>query len=327
MGEPQLDQLPVQHNWITKLREVREPRREPAFEARTPPQFSATTLSPPWCRDTAPSLPWTARVAPAGRTPTARPSPASRAKALQSLLLSARPPALPRLAATRSATQSSGASACSAATAPAHGRPRPSLAAYSQAGDANAKARPLRRWWAHPERTPAFASGPGRSALATSRAPLRSHRQARASRRGRVPRVRWLSPSSCAADPRWKTVPIWPASAAQAADWPRLAEVQGSLDHDLALKGASEEPAGRDLSQRVPLVGESFRWGCDAFGVAKQRQVLPSYHPSRRPSSGRRQGSGSGSGGGGGVGGGGGGGGGSGSGGGGSSSGGRELRR
>ena len=31
MGEPQLDQLPVQHNWITKLREVREPRREPAF--------------------------------------------------------------------------------------------------------------------------------------------------------------------------------------------------------------------------------------------------------------------------------------------------------
>jgi hypothetical protein len=271
-----LDQLPVQHNWITKLREVREPHvASPRFEARTPPQFSATTLSPPWCRDTAPSLPWTARVAPAGRTPTARPSPASRAKALQSLLLSARPPALPRLAATRSATQSSGASACSAATAPAHGRPRPSLAAYSQAGDANAKARPLRRWWAHPERTPAFASGPGRSALATSRAPLRSHRQARASRRGRVPRVRWLSPSSCAADPRWKTVPIWPASAAQVADWPRLAEVQGSLDHDLALKGASEaswprsEPACAPRRRELPLGVRRIRCGQAAAGVTK----------------------------------------------------------
>ena len=44
--------------------------------------------------------------------------------------------------------------------------------------------------------------------------------------------------------PMWKTRPIWPASAAQAADWPRLAEAQGSLRHDLALKGASGESAG-----------------------------------------------------------------------------------
>ena len=30
--------------------------------------------------------------------------------------------------------------------------------------------------------------------------------------------------------------PMWPASAAQAADWPRLAEARGSLEHDMALK-------------------------------------------------------------------------------------------
>ena len=49
----------------------------------------------------------------------------------------------------------------------------------------------------------------------------------------------------------WKTRPIWPASAAQAADWPRLAEAQGSLRHDLSLNGASGEPAGRGLSRLV----------------------------------------------------------------------------
>ena len=53
----------------------------------------------------------------------------------------------------------------------------------------------------------------------------------------------------------WKTRPIWPASAAQAADWPRLAEAQGSLRHDLALKGASGEPAGRGLSRLVFHIG------------------------------------------------------------------------
>ena len=30
---------------------------------------------------------------------------------------------------------------------------------------------------------------------------------------------------------------------AQAADWPRLAEARGSLEHDLSLKEASGEPA------------------------------------------------------------------------------------
>eukprot|EP00964_Phaeocystis_antarctica_P052797 scaffold30932_cov86-Phaeocystis_antarctica.AAC.1 len=53
----------------------------------------------------------------------------------------------------------------------------------------------------------------------------------------------------------WETRPIWPASAAQAADWPRLAEARGSLRHDLALKGASGEPAGRGLSPLVFHIG------------------------------------------------------------------------
>ena len=54
----------------------------------------------------------------------------------------------------------------------------------------------------------------------------------------------------------WKTRPTWPASAAQAADWPRLADARGSLRHDLALKGASREPAGRGLSRLVFHLGD-----------------------------------------------------------------------
>ena len=65
----------------------------------------------------------------------------------------------------------------------------------------------------------------------------------------------------------WKTRPIWPASAAQAADWPRLAEAQGSLTQDLALTEASGEPAGRDLSQRVSHLGaEDSTEAFKAFG-------------------------------------------------------------
>eukprot|EP00964_Phaeocystis_antarctica_P118911 scaffold82639_cov58-Phaeocystis_antarctica.AAC.3 len=37
-----------------------------------------------------------------------------------------------------------------------------------------------------------------------------------------------------------KSRPVWPASATQAADWPRLAGARGSLRHALALKGAQE---------------------------------------------------------------------------------------
>ena len=49
--------------------------------------------------------------------------------------------------------------------------------------------------------------------------------------------------------------PVWPASAAQPADWPRLAEAPDSLRHDLALRGACGEPAGRRLSELVFHIG------------------------------------------------------------------------
>eukprot|EP00964_Phaeocystis_antarctica_P105399 scaffold70427_cov57-Phaeocystis_antarctica.AAC.2 len=68
----------------------------------------------------------------------------------------------------------------------------------------------------------------------------------------------------------WKTRPIWPASAAQAADWPRLAEARGSLRHDLALEGASGEPAGRGLSRLV------FHIGTGAYPSASAER--PSRH-------------------------------------------------
>ena len=44
--------------------------------------------------------------------------------------------------------------------------------------------------------------------------------------------------------------PMADMNAAQAAVWPRRAEARGSLDHDLALREASGEPAGRGLSHR-----------------------------------------------------------------------------
>eukprot|EP00964_Phaeocystis_antarctica_P015483 scaffold8560_cov66-Phaeocystis_antarctica.AAC.2 len=44
---------------------------------------------------------------------------------------------------------------------------------------------------------------------------------------------------------------IWPSSAAQLADWPRLAAAPGSLRRDLALREAFGAPADRGLSNRV----------------------------------------------------------------------------
>ena len=43
------------------------------------------------------------------------------------------------------------------------------------------------------------------------------------------------------------------ASAALAAGWPRLVEASASLRHDLALKAASGEPAGRVLSPLISI--------------------------------------------------------------------------
>eukprot|EP00964_Phaeocystis_antarctica_P129318 scaffold93165_cov63-Phaeocystis_antarctica.AAC.2 len=52
-----------------------------------------------------------------------------------------------------------------------------------------------------------------------------------------------------------KSRPAWPASGARAADWPRLAEVRGSLNHGLTLGGASGGPAGRRLCHLVFDIG------------------------------------------------------------------------
>eukprot|EP00964_Phaeocystis_antarctica_P034673 scaffold19751_cov63-Phaeocystis_antarctica.AAC.1 len=54
----------------------------------------------------------------------------------------------------------------------------------------------------------------------------------------------------------------------QTADYSRLAEARGSLEHDLALKAASVEPAGRSLSDRVLDLG-TYQWrarGCPPSG-------------------------------------------------------------
>ena len=60
-----------------------------------------------------------------------------------------------------------------------------------------------------------------------------------------------------------KSRPVWPASTAQAADRPRLAEARGSLVHNLALKEGSG-PAGRGLS---PLASHA--------GAASPKLVAP----------------------------------------------------
>ena len=52
------------------------------------------------------------------------------------------------------------------------------------------------------------------------------------------------------------TGPIWPARAAGAADWPRLAGAWGSPRRDLALRGASGAPAGRGPCHLVFGMGD-----------------------------------------------------------------------
>ena len=54
------------------------------------------------------------------------------------------------------------------------------------------------------------------------------------------------------------------ASAAEAADWPRLAEAPGSLRHDFPLKAASGEPAGRSLCH---LGFDILRHACGALDL------------------------------------------------------------
>ena len=45
-----------------------------------------------------------------------------------------------------------------------------------------------------------------------------------------------------------KPRPVWPASATQTVDWPRLIGAWGSMRHALALREAPGEPAGRSGS-------------------------------------------------------------------------------
>ena len=84
----------------------------------------------------------------------------------------------------------------------------------------------------------------------------------------------------------WKTRPLWPASAAQAADWPRLAEARGSLRHDLALKGASGEPAGRGLSPLVFHTGGDGQLvemeGRDAYLERRKARIDKEMHVKER---------------------------------------------
>ena len=58
----------------------------------------------------------------------------------------------------------------------------------------------------------------------------------------------------------------------QAGEWPRLAEVQGGLEHDLALRDASREPAGRRLSYLV-----SHIYGRYGAVSAKARPAMPMH--------------------------------------------------
>eukprot|EP00964_Phaeocystis_antarctica_P124321 scaffold87986_cov66-Phaeocystis_antarctica.AAC.2 len=82
----------------------------------------------------------------------------------------------------------------------------------------------------------------------------------------------------------WKIRPVWPASAAQPAGWPRLVEAPASQRHALALRGASGEPAGRRLSHPVfqlgrPLSAPERAPGCPERRPASANQPL---RPGRR---------------------------------------------
>eukprot|EP00964_Phaeocystis_antarctica_P013872 scaffold7608_cov62-Phaeocystis_antarctica.AAC.7 len=57
--------------------------------------------------------------------------------------------------------------------------------------------------------------------------------------------------------PRSKPRPVWLASAARAADWPRLAGAWSSLRRDPALREASGEPVCRSLRRLVIVTGST----------------------------------------------------------------------
>ena len=67
----------------------------------------------------------------------------------------------------------------------------------------------------------------------------------------------------------WETGPMWPASAAQAADWPRLAGARGSLEHNGAERRANwprpELPCFSPTVGSWVVVGDQRRAGRQAF--------------------------------------------------------------
>eukprot|EP00964_Phaeocystis_antarctica_P049842 scaffold28869_cov66-Phaeocystis_antarctica.AAC.3 len=97
--------------------------------------------------------------------------------------------------------------------------------------------------------------------------------------------------------PCQKPRPLWPARAAQPADWPRLAGALGSLRHALALRGAYGAPAGRraepaclqhlgtgcrtDCSMRPP---PASAWGAPS-PTRSARRCSESATPGSMPSS------------------------------------------
>ena len=84
-----------------------------------------------------------------------------------------------------------------------------------------------------------------------------------------------------------ETRPIWPAGAAdwRATDGPRLAEARGGLEHDLALKEASGEPAGRGLSHLAFDTGAYARNFLDAMMALVLASWLGLGLGARRPQS------------------------------------------
>ena len=73
--------------------------------------------------------------------------------------------------------------------------------------------------------------------------------------------------------------PIWLASssAAHAADWPRLVEARGSLEHTQALIHASGEPAGRCLRHLAFHIGWVLGGAAGEGSLALDRSRLDAY--------------------------------------------------
>ena len=74
--------------------------------------------------------------------------------------------------------------------------------------------------------------------------------------------------------------PMWPARAAQAAHWPKLAGALGSLRHALALTDASGAPADRSLSLFAFDIGTEAAMVFNLpLGLGRRLGVVRPYRP------------------------------------------------